>query len=170
MAGPGQENIRREWLEKDYYKALGVPKGCQGCRHQEGVPQARARAAPGCEPGQQEGRGALQGSVRAYDVSVTPNNARTTTRPARLYGSGGGRSAGCRASVVGGGPQSGTWARRLTISATCSAAEVNPAAGLLLTYSVGCSTAVAALVLASRAEGSDIEAKSRSGSTMRCTE
>ena len=41
----------RDFVEKDYYKALGVTKAGVGGGDQEGLPEARARAAPGQQPG-----------------------------------------------------------------------------------------------------------------------
>ena len=42
---------QRDWIEKDFYRELGVSSERVGGRDQEGVPEARPRAAPGRQPG-----------------------------------------------------------------------------------------------------------------------
>ncbi|CAM5727418.1 hypothetical protein SVIOM74S_10311 [Streptomyces violarus] len=41
----------KDFVEKDYYKVLGVPKGATEAEDQEGVPEARPRVPPGRQQG-----------------------------------------------------------------------------------------------------------------------
>ena len=96
----------KDWIEKDYYKVLGVPKDAN--------PRPRSRRRTASWParttrtkhGQRRGRGAVQGDLRGERrLSATPRSARSTTRPAR--------SSAAAASAfpgAGGGPSTSTWA------------------------------------------------------------
>ena len=67
-------------MKRDPYEVLGVPRGRRRDRDQEGVPQARARAAPGREQPRSGGRGEVQGGRRGLrDPLATPSAARSTT-------------------------------------------------------------------------------------------
>lgn len=55
-------SVQREWFEKDYYAVLGVSKEVTQKEITAAYRQL-AQAAPGRQPQQQGGRGALQGGV-----------------------------------------------------------------------------------------------------------
>ena len=42
---------QREWVEKDFYKELGVSSDASAKRNQDGVPQVGVRSASGQKPG-----------------------------------------------------------------------------------------------------------------------
>ena len=69
---------RMATAERDYYELLGVAAGRERRRDQEGVPQARARAAPGRLQG--AGRaGALPGRRRGVRGALQDRDARSST-------------------------------------------------------------------------------------------
>ena len=85
----------KDWVEKDFYKVLGVTKDAKRRRDQEGLPQARARQPPRLQPGRRRGRGAVQGDLRGLRrARRTPRSARSTTRQRALFGGGGFRLPG----------------------------------------------------------------------------
>ena len=45
-----QDGFRADWAQKDFYAVLGVTKDADCGRHQEGLPQARARQPPRLQP------------------------------------------------------------------------------------------------------------------------
>ena len=54
----------RDWVEKDFYRELGVGQGRLAGRDQEGLPQDRAGEPPRHQARRREGRGAVQGGGR----------------------------------------------------------------------------------------------------------
>ena len=83
---------QREWVEKDFYKELGVSSDASRRRDQEGLPQAGPRPASGQES-RQRGRGTVQGGrPRRTTCCRTRPSARSTTRP-----------AGCSPAAASGG-------------------------------------------------------------------
>ena len=72
----------KDFLEKDYYKVLGVAKGASRRRDQEVVPQARPQVPPGRQQGRPEGRGALQGDLRGLQRPVRREAAQGVRRGA----------------------------------------------------------------------------------------
>ena len=75
---------------KDLYEMLGVAEGRLPGRDQEGVPQARAAAPPGREPGRRRGRGALQGDPGRLRRALGSREAQAV----RPFGSRHGRGPG----------------------------------------------------------------------------
>ena len=68
--------------ERDYYELLGVARTRDRRRDQEGVPRARARAAPGRLRGAGRARSASARSSRRTRCSRTPRRASSTTATA----------------------------------------------------------------------------------------
>ena len=92
----------KDYIEKDYYKALGVAKDASRGRDQEGLPQAGPRAAPGQEPGRREGRGAVQGGLRGLRRALRRGEAQGVRRgpqPVRRGGGFGGFPGGGAAAA-----------------------------------------------------------------------
>ena len=81
----------------DLYETLGVPTRRHRGRDQEGLPQARARAPPGRQPGRQGRRGALQGGPERLRRPLRPREAQAVRHVRRRNGrAGGGGGAGRR--------------------------------------------------------------------------
>ena len=74
---------QREWVEKDFYKELGVSSDAVAGRDQEGLPQAGSRAASRREPRQRRRprSGSRPCPRRTACCPIRPS-ARSTTRPA----------------------------------------------------------------------------------------
>ena len=81
--GRGDAVSARDYVEKDYYAALGVPKDASAARHQEGLPQARPRPAPGQEPRRQGRGGPVQGGLRGLRRAVRRHEAPGVRRGAQ---------------------------------------------------------------------------------------
>ncbi len=94
---------QKDWIEKDYYKALGVSEDREPGGHQEGVPRPRQEAPPGLERERPEVRGEVQGGLRGLRRPLGRGQAQGVRRGAhavrqrRLPASGRlRRAAGCR--------------------------------------------------------------------------
>ena len=74
---------QRDWIEKDFYRELGVASGATQRRDQEGVPEARPRAAPGRQPRRRQGRGPLQVGVGGLRRALGREEAQGVRRDAR---------------------------------------------------------------------------------------
>ena len=59
-------------MPRDYYEVLGVDRGADDGDDQEGVPAARARAAPGRQRARPRGRGEVQGGRRGLRGALRP--------------------------------------------------------------------------------------------------
>ena len=98
------DGFRPDWAQKDFYAVLGVAEGRSRGRHQEGLPQARARQPPRLQPGRRPpSTRSSRRSPRPTTSSATPRSARSTTRCARCYGSGGFGGRLPRRPAAGGG-------------------------------------------------------------------
>ena len=70
-------------MRRDPYEVLGVARDADDARDQEGLPRARARAAPRRQPPRPRGRGEVQGGRRGLrDPRPTPSGAPPTTATA----------------------------------------------------------------------------------------
>ena len=109
MAGPGQENIRREWLEKDYYKALGVPKDAKAADIKKAYRKLARELHPDANPDNKKAEERFKEVSEAYDVLGDAEQRKNYDEARELYGSGG-RFGGMPGFGGGrGGPQSGTY-------------------------------------------------------------
>lgn len=84
-----QENIRREWLEKDYYKELGVKKSDDAKTIKSAYRKLARKLHPDANPDNKKAEDRFKAVSEAYDV-VGDEKQRTAYDEAReLYGSGG---------------------------------------------------------------------------------
>ena len=74
---------QRDWIEKDFYRELGVASGATAGRDQEGVPEARPRAAPGRQPRRRQGRGPVQVGVGGLRGALGREEAQGVRRDPR---------------------------------------------------------------------------------------
>ena len=91
--------VQREWVEKDFYKELGVSSDASDSEIKRVARKLLAETPPRPQPEQRRCRGAVQGRRRGQGRAVwTRPSARNTTRPAgssptavgRRFGGGGG--------------------------------------------------------------------------------
>ena len=54
----------KDYIEKDYYQALGVAKDADAAAIKKAYRKLARQAAPGQEPRRRQGRGAVQGGLR----------------------------------------------------------------------------------------------------------
>ena len=102
MAGPGQENIRREWLEKDYYKALGVPKDAKAADIKKAYRKLARELHPDANPENKKAEERFKEVSEAYDVLGDVEQRKHYDEARELYGSGG-RFGGMPGGFGGGG-------------------------------------------------------------------
>lgn len=89
MAGQGQENIRREWLEKDYYKALGVSKTADAASIKKAYRKLARELHPDANPDNTKAEARFKEVSEAYDVVGDPEQRKNYDEARELYGSGG---------------------------------------------------------------------------------
>ena len=76
----GTPMASQDWFEKDFYAILGVPRRRRRRGDQEGLPQARAHAAPRRQARGRRGRAAVQGDRRGLRGPVRPRAAQAVRR------------------------------------------------------------------------------------------
>ncbi len=101
----GDDGIRRDWLEKDFYKELGVPKKAGAAEIKKAYRKLARELHPDANPDNHKAEEKFKAVSEAYDV-LGDSAQRTKYDEAReLYGSGGGTRFG--APGFGGGGQGG---------------------------------------------------------------
>ncbi len=89
MAGQGQEHIRREWLEKDYYKALGVSKNAKAEDIKKSYRKLARELHPDANPDNKKAEERFKEVSEAYDVLGDTEQRKKYDEARELYGSGG---------------------------------------------------------------------------------
>lgn len=89
MAGPGQENIRREWLEKDYYKSLGVSKDADAASIKKAYRKLARENHPDTNPDNKKAEEKFKEVSEAYDVVGDPETRKQYDEARALYAGGG---------------------------------------------------------------------------------
>lgn len=102
------QEIRKEWLEKDYYKALGVPKSADAATIKKAYRKLARELHPDANPGDAKAEARFKDVTEAYDVVGDAETRKNYDEARKLYGSGGGPrfGGGQRGRGPGGGGNS----------------------------------------------------------------
>ena len=122
----------KDWIEKDFYKVLGVTKDAKPEEIKKAYRKLARENHPDQNPGNADAEKRFKEISEANDVLSDETSARSTTRPARLFGGGGFRFPGSGGAGVRAVPR---WT-------TCSATPA--ATAVWATCSAACSTAATA--------------------------
>ncbi len=100
------DGIRKDWLEKDFYKALGVPKDADGATIKKEYRKLARKLHPDASPGNKQYEERFKEVSQAYDVLSDKEQRAKYDEARELYGSGGFRFPGTgRGGRRGGAPQ-----------------------------------------------------------------
>src|SRR5438105_7121512 len=91
--------VRREWLEKDYYKVLGVPKNASAAEIKKAYRKLAQRHHPDANPGNREAEERFKEVSAAYDVLGDAEKRKSYNQVRDMVRAGGYRAGG----VPGGG-------------------------------------------------------------------
>ncbi|MCF6509888.1 molecular chaperone DnaJ, partial [Blastococcus sp. MG754426] len=94
----------RDFIEKDYYGALGVPQDADAAAIKKAYRKLATELHPDKNPGNTEAEARFKEVSEAYDVLSDPKRRGEYDDARRLFGAGG---AGARAGFPGGFPGSG---------------------------------------------------------------
>ncbi|TFV51986.1 molecular chaperone DnaJ [Blastococcus sp. TF02A-35] len=94
----------RDFIEKDYYGALGVPQGADAAAIKKAYRKLAQELHPDKNPGNAEAEARFKEVSEAYDVLSDPKRRGEYDEARRLFGAGG---AGARAGFPGGFPGGG---------------------------------------------------------------
>ena len=94
----------RDFIEKDYYGALGVPQGADAAEIKKAYRKLARDLHPDKNPGNAEAETRFKEVSEAYDVLSDPKRRAEYDEARRLFGAGG---AGARAGFPGGFPGAG---------------------------------------------------------------
>ncbi len=94
----------RDFIEKDYYGALGVPQNADAADIKKAYRKLARDLHPDKNPGNSEAEGKFKEISEAYDVLSDPKRRGEYDEARRLFGAGG---AGARAGFPGGFPGAG---------------------------------------------------------------
>lgn len=83
------EGIRRDWLEKDYYKALGVPKTAKPEEIKKAYRKLARKLHPDANPDNKRAEERFKEVSEAYDVLSDEKQRKKYDEVRDLYGSGG---------------------------------------------------------------------------------
>ena len=103
------DNIRREWFEKDYYQALGVPKNASAADVKKAYRKLAQKHHPDANPGNKEAEERFKEVSAAYDVLGDPEKRKQYDQVRDMAASGfggfgpggGGGPSGRRVRVEG---------------------------------------------------------------------
>src|SRR5947207_1456646 len=85
--------VRREWLEKDYFKVLGVPKNASAAEIKKAYRRLAQRNHPDANPGNKEAEERFKEVSSAYDVLGDTEKRANYDRVRDMVGAGGFRGA-----------------------------------------------------------------------------
>ena len=97
-----QDNIRREWLEKDYYKELGVKKTDDAKTIKSAYRKLARELHPDANPDNKKAEDRFKAVSEAYDVVGDEKQRKAYDEARELYGSGGGMPGGFGGGFGGG--------------------------------------------------------------------
>lgn len=83
------EGIRRDWLEKDYYKSLGVPKTATQAEIKKSYRKLARKLHPDANPDNKRAEERFKEVSEAYDVLSDEKQRKKYDEARELYGSGG---------------------------------------------------------------------------------
>jgi molecular chaperone DnaJ len=81
--------VRREWLEKDYYKVLGVPKNASAAEIKKAYRKLAQRHHPDANPGNKEAEERFKEVSAAHDVLGDAEKRTSYDRVREMVGAGG---------------------------------------------------------------------------------
>jgi len=84
--------VRREWLEKDYYKVLGVPKNASAAEIKKAYRKLAQRHHPDANPGNREAEERFKEVSVAYDVLGDAEKRKSYNQVRDVVGAGGYRA------------------------------------------------------------------------------
>jgi molecular chaperone DnaJ len=87
-------DIRREWVEKDYYQVLGVPKNASQADVKKAYRKLAQQYHPDANPGNAEAEAKFKDVSSAYDVVGDADKRKQYDQVRQMVGSGGGRGGG----------------------------------------------------------------------------
>ena len=128
----------KDWLEKDFYKVLGVSKTAEPDEIKKAYRKLARKYHPDSNAGDASAEAKFKEVSEAYDVVGDAKKRKEYDEARRLFGSGGFRMPGS------GGTQGGDRDSAST-SATCSTGRVRPVAADSATSWAACSAVVAVL-------------------------
>ena len=104
-------DIRREWVEKDYYQVLGVAKNASHADIKKAYRKLAQQHHPDANPGNAEAETRFKDVSSAYDVVGDEEKRKQYDQVRQMVGSGGGRFPGAGGGFPGGGFPGGTRVR-----------------------------------------------------------
>jgi molecular chaperone DnaJ len=104
-------DIRREWVEKDYYQVLGVAKNASHADIKKAYRKLAQQHHPDANPGNAEAEAKFKEVSSAYDVVGDDEKRKQYDQVRQMVGSGGGRFPGAGGGFPGGGFPGGTRVR-----------------------------------------------------------
>jgi molecular chaperone DnaJ len=84
--------VRREWLEKDYYQVLGVPRNASAAEIKKAYRKLAQRHHPDANPGNKEAEERFKEVSAAYDVLGDPEKRKSYDQVRDMVGAGGFRA------------------------------------------------------------------------------
>src|SRR5436305_14275422 len=99
--------VRREWLEKDYYKVMGVPKNASAAEIKKAYRKLAQRYHPDANPGNKEAEERFKEVSSAYDVLGDEEKRKQYDQVRDMAASGFAGFGGPGQGAAGGGPGRG---------------------------------------------------------------